>query len=517
MSGSDSDRRTPPFGDDGPMFPHEKIYYSVKDKAEIEGLPEIDREAILAWRNEQLERHDQDVTLRRLLAARARDEAKAAEKKKRKAGAADLEESQRKSSRQRTKLGGGKVGERNDALENYKRQREEKSQRDAQRILDQAAKRDRGGPTPERGLSDADAEGESEVEIDARRHQRRTPTPPRDDPIAELADIQRAKVGRDNFAQVCYYPGFEDVIKDCYARVCLGPGRNPGVNDYRLCSIKGFEKGRPYAMTGSNGRPFAVDQYIIAAHGKATKAWSFLECSMSKATEDEWRRYRITMANEDCKLPTKHFIHGKLDQINALINHRFTEAEITDKINRQNQLNDKINRVEERRAIQDRKEAAISAEDEDTVIACDDELAALMPLKLAFNTTLVRPGSNHVNKEQERLAELNRRNQRLNAENVRKAQLAEMKAKKAKKHLAPGVDDLFEGGSDISRSGTPVTGMGPSRNAGPPSQTENSRSGTPVNVLRSITKDRKGIPIIRKAALDDEFLASMDLGIEIEI
>jgi RNA polymerase-associated protein RTF1 len=512
MSESESDAESPPAGDDGPMFPYEKLYFSAKDKAEIENLPEIRRESILADRTQQLERHDQDVTLRRLLAARAKDEAKASEKKKRKAGAADLEESQRKSSRQRTKLGGGKVGEADSAIEAYKRQRAEKGLRDEQRRKDAAAKKELGvQASPDNNYSDADAEGESEVEYDDKKYKRTTPTPPRDDPIAELADIQRAKVGRDNFAQVCYYPGFEEAIKDCYARVCLGPGRTPGVNEYRLCLIKGFEKGKPYAMMGSNGRPFPVDNYIMAAHGKATRAWSFLECSMSRFTEEEWRRYRVTMANEDCKLPTRRFVNNKLDQINALINHRFTEAEITEKIKRQNDLLKTVNRVDERNKIEARKALAIEADDEEAIAACDDELTALIPIKMAYNTTLVKPENNHVNKEQERLAELNRRNQRLNAENVRKAQLAEMKAKKAKTHLAPGVDDLFEGGSDISRSGTPVNGVGTPKNIGTP------RSSTPVNLLRPVQKDKKGIPTIRKAALDDEVLAKIDLGIEIDI
>ena len=511
MSESDSDGESPPAGDDGPIFPYEKLYFSAKDKAEIESLPEIRRESILAERTAQLERHDQDVTLRRLLAARAKEEAKASEKKKRKAGVADLEENQRKSSRQRTKLGGGKVGEADSAIEAYKRQRAEKGARDEQRRKDAAARKELGVRASPDNNSDADAEGESETEWDDKKYKRRTPTPPRDEPIAELADIQRAKVGRDNFAQVCYYPGFEEAIKDCYVRVCLGPGRTPGVNEYRLCLIKGFDKGKPYAMTGSNGRPFPVDNYVLAAHGKAVRPWSFLECSMSRFGEEEWRRYRITMANEDCKLPTRRFVNGKLDQINALINHRFTDAEVTEKIKRQNALLDMINRVDDRRKIEERKEVAVKAGDEDVIASCDEELAALVPIKMAFNTTLVKPEHVHVNKEQERLAELNRRNQRLNAENVRKAQLAEMKTKKAKKHLAPGVDDLFEGGSDISRAGTPVNGVSTPKNVGTP------RSSTPVNLLRPITKDKKGIPTIRKAALDDELLASMDLGIDIEI
>jgi len=263
-------------------------------------------------------------------------------------------------------------------------------------------------------------------------------------------------------------------------------------------------------MIGANNRAFPVDTYVVVAHGKAQRSWSFLECSMSRFTEDEWRRYRITMANEDCKLTTRRFVNGKLAQIEALLKHRFTDAEVTQKIKRQNSLLDMINRVEEKHKIEERKAKAYDDDDDDAVAACDDELAALVPMKLAFGTTLVKPEAVHVNKEQERLAELNRRNQKLNAENVRKAQLAEMKAKKTKKHLAPGIDDLFEGGSDISRSGTPVNGVGTPKNIGTP------RSSTPVNLLKPIHKDKKGIPTIRKAVSDDEILASMDLGLEVD-
>ena len=94
MSESASEGGTPAIGDDKVMFPYEKLYYSSKDKSEIDELPEIKREEILAERASQLERHQQDIALRRLLASREKEEAKAAEKKKRKAGTADLEDNQ---------------------------------------------------------------------------------------------------------------------------------------------------------------------------------------------------------------------------------------------------------------------------------------------------------------------------------------------------------------------------------------------------------------------------------------
>ena len=520
--------------DDKPMFPYEKLYYSSKDKAEIDALPEIKREEILADRASQLERHQQDLALRRLLASREMEEAKATEKKKRKAGTADLEESQRKSSRQRTTLGGRRAGERNDAIEAYKKQRAEKGLRDEQRRRDAAARKERPGKgSLENASSDADAEGESELEPDDQKYKERTPSPPKHDPTAELVDIQKATLGRDNFAQVCYNPGFEAAITDCYARICIGPSeRNPGMKEYRLARIKAFTTGRPYAITAPNGRLVPVETYVLAAHGKAEKAWTFLECSMSRVTEEEWRRYRITMANEDLKLPSKSFINQKLDQINKLINHRFTDAEITEKIRRQQALAAKINREEERRPIEERRQAALAAGDDEAAQRYDEELRDIVPLKLALGTTLVKQEATYVNKEQERLAELNRRNQRINSENVRKAQVAEMRAKKKPTPRNKGIDDLFGDGSDISRSGTPVNGVStPTKRAGTPlNDAVNNGTGSPVNggtprngghisAFKPVTKENKGVPVIKKALLEEEMMKQkvMDLGIEIEI
>src|SRR5580692_2361620 len=98
MSESESEADYAPT-EDKPIFPYEKLYTDAKEKARILALPEIEREELLASRSEQVERHEQDLALRRLVATRAKDEAKNAAKNKRKAGAADLEESQRKSSR----------------------------------------------------------------------------------------------------------------------------------------------------------------------------------------------------------------------------------------------------------------------------------------------------------------------------------------------------------------------------------------------------------------------------------
>lgn len=237
MSESDSD--SAPAGnaasDDGPMFPVDNQFVSEQDKRDIMALSEVQRESILAERAGLHERSMQDLHLRRLLQAREKADAKP--DKKRKAATAELEDSPaRKSSRQKTTLGGRKVGETSGAIEAYKRQREEKGLRDEQRRLEGEERRRKLRDSPPDKYSDVDADGESEVEWDNRA---RSAQPNRDEEPAQLIDFEHVRVGRDNFAKVCFYPGFDQAITNCYARVSIGPDRATGENVYRMAKIKG--------------------------------------------------------------------------------------------------------------------------------------------------------------------------------------------------------------------------------------------------------------------------------------
>ena len=237
MSESDSD--SAPAGNAGngdlTLFPVDNQFYSQKDKREIMAMSEVQRESILAERAGLRDRQAQDQQLRRLLQAREKADAKP--DKKRKAGTAELEDSPaRKSSRQKTTLGGRKVGETSGAIEAYKRQREEKGLRDEQRRLEGEERRRKLRDSPLEKYSEADADGESEVEWDGRA---KSAQPTRDEEPAQLIDFEHVRVGRDNFAKVCFYPGFDHAITNCYARVSIGPDRVTGENVYRMATIKG--------------------------------------------------------------------------------------------------------------------------------------------------------------------------------------------------------------------------------------------------------------------------------------
>ncbi|ETN41363.1 uncharacterized protein HMPREF1541_03298 [Cyphellophora europaea CBS 101466] len=511
--------------EDKPLYAYDRIYHDAKEKAKILALPEIEREQLIGTRNEEVDRHEQNRQLHRLVAMREREEKKREAKAKRKAGDAGLDDSQRKSTRQRTKVG----GESKNLIDKYKQQRAEKNRQDEKRRQKRTAR----SASPADDYSEDDAQGESDDYDDRRLNKKRSPSPAKDDPPAELSDVQHARVGRDNFAQVCQTPGFESAIIGCFARVNLGPGRTPGVNEYRLCQIKGIEKGKPYAMVGPNGQQFLTDKYVLATHGKAQRPWSFLECSMSRFTEDEWRRYRVTMANEDCKMPTKGSINKKLEELNKLINHKWVDLEITEKLRAQNDLMALVTRAKDKEEIQDQILEARRKKQFELVDELEEKLQNIVPMKLAMGTILIKKEGPRVNAEQERLAALNRKNNQLNSENIRKAQLAEMHARRIKQQQrtaspAPNaasnknLDDLFEGGSDISRAATPVNGSGTPARAGTPTLAANGtpaggtpRSSTPIP-YKPVSK-KKGLPVIRKAALDDEIIAGMDLGLEIDL
>ena len=258
------------------------------------------------------------------------------------------------------------------------------------------------------------------------------------------------------------------------------------------------------------------------------------------------------MVEEDLPLPTKPYLISKIEDINALLNHRFTDEEIQEKLKRSGVLQNRYSTLD-RHAIARRRKDAEARGDEAAIAKLDSELAALEGPKLAFGTSLrkapAKPSVLAGESQQERLAALNRANRKANSEDVRKAQLAERKAEalarkavergeamvnpfarvktRAKVHydvngdsLAPptsgrGLDDLFEGNSrDISRAGTPlsVNGQNTPNRAGTP-----KRSGTPLLVKQNNEDSKPGLPVIRKRNMDDDLIAAMDLGIEIDI
>ena len=251
----------------------------------------------------------------------------------------------------------------------------------------------------------------------------------------------------------------------------------------------------------------------------------------------EVANYKNTMSDSGKPLPTKSFLVSKLSDFTATVDHQFTDAELTEKLKRQGVMQKK-DAYFERNSINTRRRAAELKGDEAAIAKCDAELAALDGPKLKYGTFLVDPKARLVvptgPTQQERLAELNKANRKANRENVRKAQLAERKADRinreavqrgeampnsfarvktyAKTHhdanesLNPLLARQNGGSRDISRSSTPAAATTPKVEATKPVLPKSSPKMTP-----------SGMPVLGNRNMDDEIIAAMDLGIDIDI
>ena len=236
-------------------------------------------------------------------------------------------------------------------------------------------------------------------------------------------------------------------------------------------------------------------------------------------------------------MPTKSFLVSKLAEFGAVVNHQFTDAELTEKLKRQGVMQ-RRDAYFERNSIHTRRRTAELKGDEAAIAKCDAELAALDGPKLKYGTSLVEPKAKAVvpagPTQQERLAELNKANRKANRENVRKAQLAERKADRinreavqrgeampnsfarvktyAKTHhdanetLSSLLARQNGGSRDVSRSTTPAAATTP--------KVEPTKPVLPSQVEKSTAS---GMPVLGNRNMDDEIIAAMDLGIDIEI
>ncbi|KAL2187029.1 plus-3-domain-containing protein [Thermothelomyces heterothallicus CBS 203.75] len=503
MDESDSDSDAPQnrarSADDESPYPIEGLFKSYEEKARIMSMREIEREQILAERREENERIRQNRMLRQLKVNQEKDS------KKRKASAADLEDAARKPSRTRTK-----AGESSDKMDTLRRAREERSNRKEQRERENDRRRHRS-PSYRRSRSPDDNHSDNDWRRDSRR---KSGTPDfKEAPPAELRDVERVRLGRTRFAEVCFYPGFEEAITGCYVRINIGPDPTTRQDVYRMAIIKGFTQGRPYAITDRSGHQIVVDMYVKAAHGKAQREWPFITCSDKAFTEAEWNRYKQVCLSEGVPVPTKPELVAKIADINGLIERTWTDQEVSEKLKRQNALHIKYSGIE-RDNVAKQLELARARGDEEAVARLQEKLDNLEVPRLAFRTSLnstKKRAENRGPTQQEKLAMLNAENRRKNAEAVRRAQLLERARARAREAEARRAAE----GSGVSTPAANGSGSG----SGTP------KAGHSAELLPHIAKlqeqqrsqAKAGVPVIHKPLMDDDIIGALDLDIDVEI
>lgn len=229
------------------------------------------------------------------------------------------------------------------------------------------------------------------------------------------------------------------------------------------------------------------------------------------------------------------YLTGKVDEINNLINHQWTREEIKARLARKNELKRRFDPAERERIARLRDEAAEQG-DEELAEGLQGQLEELSSQRLAFRTTL-GPSRNldgpKVSTEQDRLAERNRENRRMNAELVRKAQLREKARSREIESALKRGEQVAEDPSRRLRTKAKFVhdvnevSQKPSRNGSAASTPANGtpKAGpTKPHILPHVTKlqeksfsESNGVPTIHKPLMDDDVIGALDLDIDVEI
>lgn len=220
-------------------YPVEGLYKSYEEKEEIMAMREIERERILEERHAERNRAKTLATLRQMV-----QNTEGEKHKKRKAGAAELEEGDHKSSRPRTTA-------KTTKLDSLKRARAEKQDR---RRKDEERRRDRRSPSYRSGSSRSRSRHSDDSDVEwAAGPKKRSKTPERALP-AELRDIERCRLSRTRFAKLNFWPGFDETVRGCYIRIHIGPDPTTRVPVYRMAVIKGelWSLGRCHAVANGS-------------------------------------------------------------------------------------------------------------------------------------------------------------------------------------------------------------------------------------------------------------------------
>ena len=225
----------------------------------------------------------------------------------------------------------------------------------------------------------------------------------------------------------------------------------------------------------------------------------------------------------------------KLADVNNLLNRRWTEAELQEKLTKSGALQNKYIPIERNR-LNNLLSEARSRGDAEKEASIREELAKLDGPKLAFNTSLhqslKKPSSSDspVVNQQDRIALLNRQNRKKNIEEVRQAQIAERrKAKRIEAALARG-EDVAEDTSrrvktrakvnyDVSELGAPRktdSGVATPVVQAPSIPADTSASQL-IAKLQAANGEKKGISTMRRPIMDDDVIGAIDFGIDMDL
>ncbi|KAF8461902.1 hypothetical protein BDZ91DRAFT_772767 [Kalaharituber pfeilii] len=500
------------------LYPYEGTYKDAADKAKLMAMSEVEREAVLAERATEIERAVQDRHLRTLLRSQSRNAAAAGKESgagSGRGGNTSGGESgggsiTRRSTRTQTMPQTKKLDSKKGKLDEMKRAREERSTR-----------KDKPSSTGDDELRKKSSIADDDDDDDRVEYANDLYEAKKEEREIELHDVNRARIGRTGFTKLCDYPGFEEAVIDCFVRVSLYD-RDTGKNAYRVAQIKGIVTGKPYSLLDGRRR---TDKHLQLVQGKAERTFPMDLMSDGAITEAEFNRFKAQLNVDSMPLPPLSLARKKANDLRELDSRTFTPEEISAMIAKRNKDKiDTVSLVVQRSQLKTKREEALLIGDQEEVWRIDKEIEAIDDLQRK-----AMRGTQPSDDAQAKLAKLNAAARARNREEIRKAELEE----KRKARLAAMSDNKLtsEFYNPFQRVKTRAKVMHEDPDAkkvaaaasGDADGVSKATEGVAKTTLSGGATENSGsavVPVSQKGGKKkgiDDVIASMDLGIEIDI
>ncbi|KZP21278.1 plus-3-domain-containing protein [Athelia psychrophila] len=386
-------------------YPVEGKYKDEADRQRLTQLSEIEREAILGERLEEMQRIIDKREVDKMF-------------KEQKGGDDNVAKAAK---RQHTVRGATK--EKSKKLDELKARRRAKDDK----------KRSNGSPRRERSSSAMEMETDSEDEEDGQitKHdeeeekdrKRFGKVEPSDDEPVTMEDIMKCRLTRTMLAKYCMSPWFEDYIKGAWVRYLIG--QENGVGIYRVCEITnlGPDLVKPYKIDDKT-----VNHAFELKHGKSVRLFNMDKVSNSEFLPKEFDRVQKVWQAESVKLPTKRALERKSKELVRLSTQTMTESDITTMLARKNDMQAGSHSQQyytmQRSRLTQARTLALRRQDYVELATIDAQLAELPAAPVAREED-----SSDV------LTKVNERNRKANMDAIRKAEIQEAERKRRERKL----------------------------------------------------------------------------------
>ncbi|KAI8458523.1 hypothetical protein BY996DRAFT_6430202 [Phakopsora pachyrhizi] len=377
-------------------YPYEGIYIDLADKQKIQNLSELDREAILGDRQDELQKIRDRENVKNMV--RAREE----------------ESGKRFSGREKNRT--GTTVEKSRKLEELKKRREAKEKRP--KVDDPDLSQMRRKRPDDNNWDDESEDGEIDaVEEQALAREERATR--KMDENATLGDIRSVLLTRRRAAELCSTSFFTDYVKGMWVRVSIGHSKDDPKREvkYRVGEVKNVvEHDKYYEVEGQ-----ATKVALVVLLAKDQKTVLLDVVSNSTIHENEWKFVVGECNRHKVRIPTKKELGRKLKFIDKYSDWVKEESDITAQVKAKKEMRAQLQgptvlSITERLRLESERDQA--------------RAMGNMELHDQINKQLEHAGRYAVKTDNNLMSELNERNRRANREEIRRAELAASEARR---------------------------------------------------------------------------------------